>query len=37
MFILKYLLYGNKELSNDVNKNILELTPKFIHKTGRFG
>ena len=36
--LVKYLLYGNNELSNGVNKNILELTPlTFIHKTGRFG
>ena len=35
--LVKYLLYGNKELSSDVNKNILELTLKFIHNTGRFG
>ena len=27
--LVKYLLYGNEELSNDVNKNILELTLKF--------
>ena len=29
-------LYGDQDLSNDLNKNILELTLRFIHKTGRF-
>ena len=31
----QYLLYGNKELSNDVNRNMLEHTLNFIHKAGR--
>ena len=35
--LVQYLLYGNKELSNDVNRNILERTLNFIHKTGRLG
>ena len=30
------LLYGDQDLSNDLNKNILELTLTFIHETGRF-
>ena len=32
--LVQYLLYGNKELSDDVNKNMLKLTLNFIHKTG---
>ena len=35
--LVQYLLYGNKELPDDVNKNLLELTLNFIHKTGRLG
>ena len=35
--LVQYLLYGNKELSDDVNKNLLKLTLNFIHKTGRLG
>jgi hypothetical protein len=35
--IIQILLYGGKDLSKDVNKNMLELTLNFIHKTGRFG
>ena len=35
--LVQYLLYGNKELSNDINRNILERTLNFIHKTGRLG
>ena len=35
--LVQYLLYGNKELSNDVTRNVLEHTLNFIHKTGRFG
>ena len=35
--LVQYLLYGNKELSNDVNRNILEHTLNFIHKMGRLG
>ena len=30
------LLYGDQDLSNDMNRNILELTLRFIHETGRF-
>ena len=30
------LLYGNQELSYDLNKNILNLTLRFIHESGRF-
>ena len=35
--LVQYLLYGNKELSNDINRNILERTLNFIHKTNRLG
>ena len=35
--LVQYLLYGNKELPDDVNKLLLELTLNFIHKTGRLG
>ena len=34
--LTQLLLYGDKDLSNDVNKGILQLTLNFIHKTGRF-
>ena len=34
--LIEVLLYGAKDLPDDVNKNILELTLKFIHQTGRF-
>ena len=34
--LTQLLLYGDQDLSNDLNKNILELTIRFIHKTGRF-
>ena len=34
--LTQLLLYGDQDLSNDLNKNILELTLRFIHKTGRF-
>ena len=34
--LIQLLLYGNQDLSNDLNKNILELTLRFIHETGRF-
>ena len=30
------LLYGDQDLSYDLNENILELTLRFIHETGRF-
>ena len=35
--LVQCLLYGNKELPDDVNKNLLELTLNFIHKTVRLG
>ena len=35
--LVQYLLYGNKELSNDLNKNTIEKTLNFTHKTCRFG
>ena len=34
--LTQLLLYGDQDLSNDLNKNILEFTLRFIHKTGRF-
>ena len=34
--LINLLLYGDKDLSDNMNKNILELTLNFIHKTGRF-
>ena len=34
--LTQLLLYGDQDLSNDLNKNILELTLRFIHNTGRF-
>ena len=35
--ILKQLLmYGNKDFPDEINRNILELTLRFIHETGRF-
>ena len=33
--LVKILLYGDKSLSNDINKHVLELTSNFIHQTGR--
>ena len=35
--LLQYFVYGNKELLDDLNKELLELTVNFIHKTGRLG
>ena len=35
--LIKLLLYGDKDLSDSINKSILQLTINFIHKTGRFG
>ena len=29
--LVQYLLYGNKELSNDINRNILERTLTLFH------
>ena len=34
--LTQLLLYGNQDLSNELNRNILELTLRFIHETGRF-
>ena len=34
--LTQLLLYGNQELSYDLNKNILKLTLRFIHESGRF-
>ena len=34
--LVQILLYGDKILSNEINKSILELTLVFIHNTGRF-
>ena len=34
--LVQFLLYGDKNLSSDVNKHVLELTLNFIHQTGRF-
>ena len=33
---VQILLYGDENLSNEINKSILELTLVFIHNTGRF-
>ena len=33
--LTQILLYGDENLPNDVNRNILELTSKFIQETGR--
>ena len=35
--LVQYLLYGNEELPNDVNRTILEHTLNFIHTIGRLG
>ena len=34
--LMQLLLYGDQYLSYDLNRNILELTLRFIHETGRF-
>ena len=34
--LVQILLYGDKDFSIDVDKNVLKLTLNFIHKTGRF-
>ena len=34
--LTQLLLYGDQDLSNDLNKNILELTLRFINEAGRF-
>ena len=33
---IKLLLHGDKDLSDSIDKNILELTLNFVHKTGLF-
>ena len=33
--LTQLLLFGDKGLPNDVNRNILKLTLLYIHKTGR--
>ena len=33
--LTQLLLYGDQDLSNDLNKNILELTLRFIHENGQ--
>ena len=35
--LTQLLLYGDENLPNDVNRNILKLTLKFIQETGRLG
>ena len=35
--LVQYLLYGNEELPNDINRTILEHTLNIIHATGRLG
>ena len=34
--LTQLLSYGDQDLSNELNRNILELTLRFIHDTGRF-
>ena len=34
--LTQLLLCGDQDLSNDLNKNVLELTLSFIHETGRY-
>ena len=33
--LIQLLLYGDHDLSNNLNRSILELTSRFIHETGR--
>ena len=35
-FLMQILLYGDKDFTDDLNRDILLLTICFIHKTGRF-
>ena len=35
--LIQLLLYGDNDLSDDINKDIIQLTLNFIHRTGRFG
>ena len=37
VFLIKLLLYGDKDFSDSINKSILVLTTRFILKAGRFG
>ena len=32
----EHLLYGDKDLPNNVNRDILQSTLQYIHQTGRF-
>ena len=34
--LTQLLLYGDQDLSYDLNKNILKLSSRFIHETGHF-
>ena len=34
--LTQLLLYGDHDLSNNLNRSIIELTLRFIHETGRF-
>ena len=34
--LTQLLLYGDHDLSNHLNRSILEFTLRFIHETGRF-
>ena len=34
--LTQLLLYGDQDLSYELNRNILQLTLRFIHETGRF-
>ena len=34
--LIQLLLYGDKDLSDDIDKDILQLTLNFIHRNGRF-
>ena len=34
--LTQLLLYGDQDLSNDMNRSILELTLRFLYETGRF-
>ena len=35
-FLMQILLYGDKSFPDEINRDILLLTLKFIHKSGRF-
>ena len=37
IILTKLSLYGDKDLSDSINKSVLQLTINFIYKTGRFG